>query len=401
MTYSEGKRQRFLENLRLVNERAKVDPEIIDLIEAFARIELDHDRAVNLTPPAPNQLSKKVHDFLRKNSHLPQQTQDFLATYCQRLHSQGIIFLLNSAHLAATLSLPQEQLNRLAATTDKRYFSYNIPKRDGSVRSIHAPNSELKVVQRTILDDLLSFSPLSLHAEGFRRNRSIVTNSQRHVSQKVVVKLDLKDFFPSITSQRIFGLFLGLGYPRQVASLLTGLTTYKGALPTGAPTSPVLSNLVCRRLDKRLAGVAQKMQFEYSRYADDLTFSSQNPQLVQLIPFIQEIIQEEGFEVKTPKTRIQRNGGQQKVTGIVVNCRPNIASKEIRSLRAIIHNSRNGNLQEQVQKYAELRGLANTRIYTMDSFKASLRGKINHVRQVNPKAGDRLLLDYLHINFPA
>jgi len=399
VTVSTEVRERFLSNLRLVNERARVEAEIIDLIEAFARLDLEKGRSVALNPPAPQRLSPPVALFLEKNRHLSPSSQDFLAAYCQRVHEQGLIFLLNPEHLAHLLGLGQERLESLARTADRRYYSYAIPKRDGSDRVINAPHPELKSVQRALLDNLLGFAPLSASAEGFRRDRSILTNGQRHIGKKVVVKLDVKDFFPSITAERIFGLFLSMGYPRSVAKLLTGLTTYKGALPTGAPTSPVLSNLVCRRLDKRLSGVGGKMGFDYSRYADDLTFSSQNPEMVQLLPFLQEIIAEEGFEVKKPKTRIQRSGGQQKVTGIVVNCRPNIARKDIRTLRAIIHNCRTGKLQRESARYAVSRGVANTKTYSLEAFQASLRGRIEHVRRVNPEVGSYLLDSFLQISF--
>lgn len=396
---SNAAKERFLFNLRQVNEHSQVEPEVIDLLEAFARLELDSERPLNFYPATPLELSPKVREFLVKNRHLPPQAQAFLGTYCQRIHEQGLVFLLNPAHLAKTLSLSPDQLNQAAKTANRLYFAYTIPKRDGSDRTIHAPNPELKTAQRMILDKLLAFAPLNPHAEGFRRNRSILSNGQRHVGKKVVVKLDIKDFFPSITAERIFGLFLGMGYPRHVATLLTDLTTYKGALPTGAPTSPALSNLVCRRLDRRLSGVGGKMAFEYSRYADDLTFSSQNPNMVQLLPFLQEIIEEEGFVVKAPKTRILRNGGQQKVTGIVVNNHPNIDRKEIRTLRAIIHNCKSGNLRQQAHKYAAAKGVSNPQAYSLSCFKASLRGKIDHVRRVNPKIGERLLQDFHYISF--
>ncbi len=395
---TEEKKERFLSNLRLVNERAGVKAEVIDLLEAFARMELDRDRPVCLPPPRPQHLDKNVREFVSKNHHLPPQALDFLAAYCQHLHEQNVIFLLNSAHLAKTLSLTPNELNQLAATAEKQYFSYQILKNDGSFRDIHAPKTNLKVVQRAILDQLLTLVPLNNKAHGFRRGRSIVTNSQRHVGQRIIAKVDIKDFFPSITAARVFGLFMGLGYPREVSRLLTRLTTYEGSLPTGAPTSPVLSNLVCRRLDRRLAGVGEKMQFEYSRYADDMTFSSRNVKMLQLLPFLQQIINEEGFSVKTSKTRIQRNGAQQKVTGIVVNSKPNIARKEIRTLRAILNNCKKGNLRMQARKYAESRGVGSL---SLNSFQASLRGKINHVRQVNPEIGQRLLRDFLEINFPA
>lgn len=296
-------------------------------------------------------LSRRVAEFLDQNQHLPDQARTFLAAYAQRLQNSGIPFVFNLRHLGHLLGISPERLLVLSTSADKRYSVYRIPKRDGSLRTIEAPQAELKTVQRAILDKLLHAIPLNPHAEGFRRNRSIVSNSARHVGQKVVIKVDLKDFFPSITADRVMGLFLALGFPRQVASLLARLTTCNGRLATGAPTSPVISNLVCRRLDRRIASLGLKSQFEYSRYADDLTFSSQNPALTQMLPFLQQLISEEGFTVKGSKTRILRCGGQQKVTGIVVNDKPNIARKEVRTLRAILHNCQQGNLQQQATQY--------------------------------------------------
>jgi hypothetical protein len=286
--YSERSKDRFLANLRLVNERSGVDLDTIDLLEAFARYDLDRSQPVNLSPEAPSPLGRRVAEFLDQNQHLPDQARTFLAVYAQRLQSNGIPFVFNLRHLGHLLGHSPERLLVLSTSADKRYSVYQIPKRDGSLRTIEAPQAELKTVQRATLDKLLHLIPLNPHAEGFRRNRSIVSNSTRHVGQKVVIKVDLKDFFPSITADRVMGLFLALGFPRQVASLLARLTTCNGRLATGAPTSPVISNLVCRRLDRRMASLGLKSQFEYSRYADDLTFSSQNPALTQMLPFLQQ-----------------------------------------------------------------------------------------------------------------
>lgn len=396
--YSERSKDRFLENLRLVNERSGVDLDTIDLLEAFARYDLDRSQPVNLSPEAPSPLSRRVAEFLDQNQHLPDQARTFLAAYAQRLQDSGIPFVFNLRHLGHLLGISPERLLVLSTSADKRYSVYRIPKRDGSLRTIEAPQAELKTVQRAILDKLLHAIPLNPHAEGFRRNRSIVSNSARHVGQKVVIKVDLKDFFPSITADRVMGLFLSLGFPRQVASLLARLTTCNGRLATGAPTSPAISNLVCRRLDRRMAGLGLKSQFEYSRYADDLTFSSQNPALTQMLPFLQQLISEEGFTVKGSKTRILRCGGQQKVTGIVVNDKPNIARKEVRTLRAILHNCQQGNLQQQAAQYGHrFKGIVD---YPLASFRASIQGRINHIRRVNPEVGERLLQDFLAITFP-
>lgn len=396
---SPEKRERYLQNLRLVNEQAGVEQELVDLIEAFAALELDRGNPVNLHPSAPSRLGKSVRQFLAKNQHLAPTALHFIAAYCQRIHEQGAVFILNPAHLAQRLSLAPEQLFRLATSAEKHYHTSQIPKRNGTLRTLHAPRPLLKRTQRAILDEILAFIPLNPHAEGFRRHHSILTNSQRHVGQKVVVKLDIEDFFPSIGSERIHGLFARLGYPRQVTWLLTRLTTCRGALPTGAPTSPALSNLVCRRLDRRLSAIGERMGFAYSRYADDITLSSQNPRMVQLLPFLREVIGEEGFRPKASKTRILRDGGRQKVTGVVVNTRPNIGRHEIRTLRAILHRCQKGSLHHQARQYAKTRGVDNPQKYSLSSFQASLRGKINHVRAINPEMGDRLLRDFLAINF--
>lgn len=402
LNISEETRKKYLDNLRLINERAQVEPEVVDLIEAFARLELDRGSTPQFYPPEPQRLSGSARAFLRKNDHLSLTARNFLATYCQRLQEQGLKFILNPLHLAGILSVPLEKLHALAGKAEKAYFTYHIPKRDGRSRTIHAPYPRLKSVQRSILDEFLTGIPLRPEAEGFRKNRSIVTNSRRHIDKKVVIRLDLEDFFPSITSERVFGLFQALGYTHEVSSLLTRLTTYRGALATGAPSSPAISNLVCRRLDRRLFGLGEKMKFQYSRYADDLAFSSQNSRLAQLLPFLREIIRDEGFEVNRSKTRILRSGGQQKVTGIIVNRKPNIARKEIRILRAILHNCRQGGIRRQAYKYAkEVKRVSNPQSYPLLLFKASLRGKIDHIRQVNPEIGEKLLNDFLGIRFPA
>jgi retron-type reverse transcriptase len=250
----------------------------------------------------------------------------------------------------------------------------------------------LKGVQRKILDDLLQRVGLNSHAEGFRKRRSILTNAGRHIGKKVVIKMDVKDFFPSITFKRILGMFIALGYPRQVSLLLTRLVTHNGRLPIGAPTSPAIANIVSTRLDKRFSRLGDKMGFDYSRYADDITVSSNNRGINKMIPFFKEIIREEGFEINETKMRVLRNAGRQKITGIVVNEKPNIDKKEIKKLRAVIYNCHHKDIKHEVKKWAKKeKSLNNPSDYTLNEFKSSLLGKINFVKMVNPKIGNRLL----------
>jgi retron-type reverse transcriptase len=153
------------------------------------------------------------------------------------------------------------------------YREFTIPKRSGGKRRIHAPTPELKTLQRRILRRLLARLKTHPAATGFERGESFVTNARRHVGRAVVLRFDVQDFFPSTSARRVEKYFRAIGWNREAARLLSGLCTWEGALPQGAPTSPRLSNLLNYRLDARLSGLAARSEAIYTRYADDLTFS--------------------------------------------------------------------------------------------------------------------------------
>jgi len=383
-------KERFLENLRFINQRAGVEPEIVDLIEAYARLRLDQDNKIRFYDNKIRSKDRELDEFLNKNRYLHHRVLNFLASYFLEMKKRRLKCIFNSSHLAYLLKISIRKLNWLANDRIDHYICFHTKKRDGSIREIFAPKSRLKEVQRQILDDLLQKVGLNSHAEGFRKKRSIATNAKRHIGKEIVIKMDVKDFFPSITFERVLGMFISLGYPRQVSLLLTRLATHNGRLPIGAPTSPAISNIICRRLDKRFSKLGEKMSFDYSRYADDITISSNNKGVNKMIPFFKEIMGDEGFEINESKMRILRSGGRQKVTGIVVNKKPNIDKREIRKLRAVIHNCRHKDLKQEVKKWAKKEKNANN-AYTVNAFRSSLLGKMSFVRMVNPKAGKKLL----------
>jgi retron-type reverse transcriptase len=173
-------------------------------------------------------------------------------------------------------------------------------------------------------------------------------------------------------------------------------------LPTGAPTSPAIANIICRKLDKRFANLGKKVGFAYSRYADDLTFSSVDSQLMRMIPFFKEIIAEEGFQLNESKLRILRNGRRQTVTGVVVNEKPNISKNERKMLRAVLNNCNQGDIYSQKNKWASHQKRLPPGIpYSLDDFRRSLLAKIHFVKMVNPPAGQKLLSSYYSISWPA
>ncbi len=257
--------------------------------------------------------------------------------------------------LVATMrSLPE--LERLAGHPFerfqelRRYVEFSVPKRRGGERRLAAPWPELRGVQRRLLDGFFAGLPLHPAATAFFAGSSVVKNAAPHVGRALVVKLDLQDFFPSIHFARVRGLFRALRLPHEVAAALAELTTYRpklgnawskvAVLPQGSPTSPVIANLVARRLDARLTGLAKKWNGAYTRYADDLTFSFDvRPRDVgRFLWWANSICQHEGFIENASKRRVMRATGRQQVTGLVVNEKVSLPRRQRREFKAILHN---------------------------------------------------------------
>jgi len=234
--------------------------------------------------------------------------------------------------------LKSRTLAYLAYGKPDAYRNVSIPRSSGGERLLHVPCPALRKAQKRILRRILDKVILHRACHGFRRGRSILTNAEPHLRKPVVLCLDIEDFFPSITFPRVFGLFRSLGFPRKQAALAARLTTWEGALPQGAPTSPALANIVCRRLDYRLTGLVEGRGGAYTRYADDLTLSGPLD-LLNLLPLVRRIVAEEGFRLGDRKTRIMRAGARQKVCGVVVNEKPALPRAVRRRIRAMEHRA--------------------------------------------------------------
>jgi retron-type reverse transcriptase len=252
--------------------------------------------------------------------------------------------------------------------------------------------------QRWILANILQKIPVHQAAHGFVAGKSTLTGAKVHINQAAVINCDLENFFPSITFPRVMGFFRRVGYSPAMATILALLCTecprrtvllsgvkYHAAtgprsLPQGACTSPALSNLVSWKLDKRLTGLAEKLGGNYTRYADDITFSGTGdiPEKVGwLLAKIRHIAEEEGFKFNQQKTRVHRKHTAQMVTGIVVNQRPGVPLKLIRRLRAILHR-------------AQFEGLESQNREGHPNFPAWVDGMIAYVQMVNPQQGEPL-----------
>ena len=214
-----------------------------------------------------------------------------------------------------------------------------------------------------------------------------------HVGRKVVIRMDLKDFFPSITYAQVRRVFSSFGYSYGVASALASLCCLEGKLVQGAPSSPALSNLVALNIDRRITGLKKHLKsadqkFYYTRYADDLIFSFDEENMVGTLPLIRQIVREEGFVVNEDKLRIMRSGRQQQVAGVVVNQRLNVNAAECRRLRAVLHNIRNHGWDTEMQRWQSNMG---TCVRNQVHFRQILEGRIAFVRSLNPEKGGMLL----------
>ncbi len=237
------------------------------------------------------------------------------------------------------------------------YNSFIINKRNGNPRFIDEPKKELKFLQLKLLEYLTSnIGDFKSSVHGFVENRSIVTNAKAHCSPRTtfVLNLDIEDFFPSITFYRVRGLFKShpFGFSHHVATVLAQLCTFNGKLPQGAPTSPFISNLICRSLDADLVKLARKYKANYTRYADDISISFTSKDTTKLPPGIcssiagdivlgaelTSIISSHSFKINSAKTRLSSNDERQEITGLVINEFVNVKRNFIDSIRGALHS---------------------------------------------------------------
>jgi retron-type reverse transcriptase len=299
-------------------------------------------------------------------------------------------------------------LGRKGGVSPLHHYYYRVlAKRSGDIRLIEAPKRRLKKIQRQILTAILDPIPPHPAAHGFLQGRSIRSFASPHVGKRVVLRMDLQDFFPCITAASIQAIFRTAGYPEPVADLLGGVCTNsvpsavwrqphlevdpaqlwqlkdlyrRSHLPQGAPTSPALANLCAYRFDCRLLGLAHSAGADYTRYADDLAFSGDEEfdrQAARFSIHVASILLEEGFRANHRKTRIMRRGTRQSLAGLVTNQTLNIRRKDLDQLKATLTNcARLGPASQNHEAHPD--------------FRAHLHGRIGFVESVNPARGAQL-----------
>lgn len=303
--------------------------------------------------------------------------------------------------LASVLNTPYKNLiyNLYKLSDEEKYKVFEIRKRNGGIRQICSPISGIKRLQKNLSIILNHLHSPKFCAHGYVKERSIITNAQVHVKKRIIVNIDLKDFFPSINFGRVRGLFMSypFNFDDKVATILAQISCYDGHLPQGAPSSPVLSNYICRRLDNQLLNLTRKCKVDYTRYADDLTFSTNLKELPPEIGTIKDntlflsnelidIIENNGFVVNREKVRFAFKNNRQEVTGLIVNERINLNRKYIRHVRAMIHAWEKFGLEEAAIEHFEKYNYKNKTVdnYIL-SFIKELSGKIGYIGHIKGK----------------
>ena len=320
-----------------------------------------------------------------------------------KLSKFGLPHFDDPVALAEAIGISLNELRFLAfnrkVSTVSHYKRFYMQKKSGGKRLISAPMPRLKHVQYWVLNNILNKVPIHKAANGFAIERSIVTNASQHVGKEIVVNYDFKDFFPTLNFKRVKGAFTNLGYSHQLATIFAAICTEadldeieldgrtyfvaKGSrfLPQGAPTSPALTNIICYKLDARMEGMAKSIGYHYTRYADDMSFSTNHKEannLTKLFWRVQSITESEGFVLHPDKLRIMRKGRRQEVTGIVVNDQMGIDRKTLKRFRALLHQIDKNGTKGKV--WGQGKDLA-----------SSIWGYANFVRMVKPEQGEKLV----------
>ncbi|MBE9053220.1 RNA-directed DNA polymerase [Nostocales cyanobacterium LEGE 11386] len=287
-----------------------------------------------------------------------------------------------------------------------QYTSFSVPKKSGGHRTIHSPDKSLAIIQRKLSQVLYAVYSSKPSVHGFAVKRSIITNAKAHTKKKFILNIDIKDFFDSINFGRVRGLFIAKPYElnEKVATILAQICCFNNKLPQGAPSSPIISNLICAKMDSELQRFSKEKGLFYTRYADDITFSLTRNELpselvasykkgfsqVVLGNELRSIIENNGFQINNSKVRLAYRTQRQEVTGLVVNQGVNVNRKYIRNVYGALHAWEKYGLEEAVKiyisKYAK-QPVSPGQKYIKDYpyYLDSLRGKIEFIGSVRGK----------------
>lgn len=376
-------------------------------------------------------MSFPLEDFIVQAKKLNKSTEYIIecTRYINSLTEKGYPVFFSIEHFAKEINIQSYFLRALIGETFdqyseepykyERYSYFKLKKRNGTFREIMSPSRDLKYIQKWILFNILSKYPLQDSCKGFRKEISIFDNAKVHEKSEVILKVDLLKFYDTITEKRIYGVFKNMGYIENLAYSLSKITTAKhrdsywdsfdnlsketlsklvderpGILPQGAPTSPMLANIVATRMDKRFESLASKMNFKYSRYADDLTFSIQINGKLPSLKMIKKIISDEGFYLNNEKLKYMKKGCSQYVTGLTTTHGVNVSKKYRKTISDHIYYCKKNGVENHLKiKSQDFVG------YNSLKFHDWLYGHLCFIKSINAKANSKLLEEFNKINW--
>ena len=295
------------------------------------------------------------------------------------------------ADLASVLGIKESVVTYFLkeGVVSRHYTCFAIPKKNGGLRIIEAPNKQLKYIQKKLNAILEYIYQPKISTHGYVKTKSVVTNAYPHIGKAIVVNLDIEDFFSSIHFGRILGLFQKqpFNFNKTIAKSLATFVCYNRRLPQGAPTSPVISNFIARTLDNDLIKLCARYKLIYTRYCDDITISTKAVSLPESIlnsedklgNELLEVLRKNNFKINFSKVRVQRKASRQMVTGLVVNEKPNLLNKKYRHLRTVLYYTFLNGLEQGARKNNFLNDKGKPDVYR---FCMWLLGSINYCKMV-------------------
>ncbi|MDR3598569.1 retron St85 family RNA-directed DNA polymerase [Clostridium sp.] len=330
---------------------------------------------------------KKNFSKLAKENNFTNDYINESLIYAKNLFDKNVPIIYDQIHLSRLLGFSEEYLYKVSNASAKFYRYFEIPKKNGKTRKIAEPLPNLKEIQRWILEEILYKFKVSDYSKAYVKERSIRDNARFHRGQKMVLSMDITDYFNNIKFEKVYGFFLEIGYKEDVSVMLANLCCLKRSLPQGASTSPALSNLITVKLDNRIAGFTKKNNIRYTRYADDMTFSGEF-ECGKIIRFVKRVLLDQGLSLNDNKTRVRYYYEKQEVTGIIVNEKLQAPISLRKKLR-------------QDMYYIEKYGL-NSHLAKIQNTKANyikhLLGIANFILFINPKDKDtKEYIEKLHL----
>jgi RNA-directed DNA polymerase len=343
----------------------------------------------------------KVHPLDRQ----AQTKERFILPDSQTELRQKFLALQTPDNVARLLNLDYRRLAHhiYHVPTEQKYKTFTLPKKTGGERTISTPVSALKIIQWKLNQILTAVYEVKPSAHGFVPGKNIVTNAKAHAGKRFVLNLDLADFFGSVNFGRVRGLFMATPYnlPARVATVLAQICCHEDKLPQGAPTSPIITNMLCAKMDSQLQRLAKECRATYTRYADDITFSTTLKEFPEALAYAIEteegdklllgdrllgIIADNGFNINEKKVRLQVRGNHQEVTGLTTNKFPNVRRTYVRQIRAMLHAWAKFGLEAAEKEYRE-KYASKSRLTSKGdiNFKQVLKGKIEFLGMVKGK----------------